>query len=581
MPDMVAQWLQDLCSTQQAIARPAQEKLQEQGVAVLPQLLDILRHGRGEGPGRAGWLLARIGEPALGGLLEVLRDANLPTVREAAWALADFPLTSPVSKALVALLFHGDREVGHAAACAELPPSSEVLLGWLGVAAAWKGTAHAAEWETWERVVQGVEEMAEAGLEVLAQALTSEAAGVRALATRALPLVPGPKAQQLINQALADVEAEVRCEAIKVVARLLEPPIVTERMLVMLQDQAPSVQAAAARLLGERKTKEAQPFLRPLLHHPAGEVRLAAAVALAQAGNDFAPLMMALQDSEAGVRAKAAEELSWLRDRLAGFWARKRRRQAVASLIIAAADQEEPVRLATIQALSLIGHPDALPVLRQALGDASDKVRQAALYGLKDLHAVDLEQVVPLLTDSSSQVRATAAYLLGEVSRKEVVPALLSSLGDEDQQVQITVIQALRDRRDRRAVPPLVKILQTSPHPLLRTNALRALEEIGDAAAVPALIEALQDPNPSFRQDAARVLGVLRDERAVAGLAALLTDHTTPEERDDLGILRKTNIYTISETAQQALERIGTAAARSALQHWRQSGPPPRSGPEN
>lgn len=580
MSDIVAQWLQDLGSTQ-AIARQAQENLREQGVAVLPQLLDILRHGRGEGPGRAGWLLARIGEPALDGLLEILRDADGPTVREAAWALAAFPLTPSVSKALVALLFHADREVGYAAACAELPLSSEVLLGCLGVAAAWKGSGHPAEWETWERVAQGVEEMAEAGLEVLAQALTSEAAGVRALATRALPLVPGPRAQQLINQALADVDADVRCEAVKAATRLLEPAIVTERLLVLLQDPAPSVQAAAAWLLGERKTKEARPFLHPLLHHPAGEVRLAAAVALAQACTDFAPLMMALQDSEMGVRAKAAEELGWLRHCLAGFWARKRRRQAVASLIIAAADQEEPVRLAAIQTLSLIGHPDALPVLHQSLGDASDKVRQAALYGLKDLHAVDLEQVVPMLTDSSSQVRSTAAYLLGGLSRREVVPALLSSLGDEDQQVQISVIQALRDRRDRRAVTPLVKILQTSPHPLVRTNAIRALEDIGDGAAVPALIDALQDASPSIRQDTARVLGVLRDERAVAGLAALLTDHTTPEERDDLGILRKTNIYTISETAQQALERIGTAAARSALQHWRQSGPPPRPSPEN
>ncbi len=49
--------------------------------------------------------------------------------------------------------------------------------------------------------------------------------------------------------------------------------------------------------------------------------------------------------------------------------------------------------------------------------------------------------------------------------------------------------------------------------PSARAKAARALGEMGDAAAVPALMEALKDPDPEVRRAAARALEKVRQPR--------------------------------------------------------------------
>jgi len=133
------------------------------------------------------------------------------------------------------------------------------------------------------------------------------------------------------------------------------------------------------------------------------------------------------------------------------------------------------------QTLSLTLKP-AIPGLIAALSDADDKVRQNAAWMLAEFGASATAAVPALkktLNDSNEKVRRYAVWALAELNElpHETVPALIEeALADESYEV--------------------------------RRNAAEALGQIGSGAtaAVPALIQTLNDENEGVRQKAAWAL---------------------------------------------------------------------------
>jgi HEAT repeat protein len=74
---------------------------------------------------------------------------------------------------------------------------------------------------------------------------------------------------------------------------------------------------------------------------------------------------------------------------------------------------------------------------------------------------------------------------------------------------------------DARALPALIEALRAE-NKLVRMAAARALGEIGDAGAVPALIEALRDESDSVQLDAAVALNNIGTPDALAAVDAWL-----------------------------------------------------------
>jgi HEAT repeat protein len=72
--------------------------------------------------------------------------------------------------------------------------------------------------------------------------------------------------------------------------------------------------------------------------------------------------------------------------------------------------------------------------------------------------------------------------------------------------------------------------------------------------AVPVLIEMTGHLDAFVRQDAARALGELGDRRAIPALSALLSDHTKPYRRTENGSV--SNIHTVAQVARAALEQV-------------------------
>lgn len=185
-----------------------------------------------------------------------------------------------------------------------------------------------------------------------------------------------------------------------------------------------------------------------------------------------------------------------------------------------------PKRMRAATRLAYMGsREEVVPHLLAALEDDMLDVRLAAAHSLAKLEALDA--VVPILrhlilpAQWPIQRVTEILYDMGDA----VAPRLLDYLDDPDAQDagKAAAIRTLGMRRATGAVAAVVRHL-SNPDIEVRVQSAKALGEIGDAQAAPALQQAMHDPAWEVRAVAANALGQLRDEAALAVLATSLAD---------------------------------------------------------
>jgi HEAT repeat protein len=104
-----------------------------------------------------------------------------------------------------------------------------------------------------------------------------------------------------------------------------------------------------------------------------------------------------------------------------------------------------PVREAAANALGRVGSDKSVPVLMAALDDAAENVRWFAVEGLRKLGAGQaVPRVSEMLEkDPSPRVREIAASTLGELGQPAAVPALRKALDDGSERVRQKAVSAL------------------------------------------------------------------------------------------------------------------------------------------
>jgi HEAT repeat protein len=129
--------------------------------------------------------------------------------------------------------------------------------------------------------------------------------------------------------------------------------------------------------LVETHEAEATPLLMELLRSQNSESRAQAAWLLGFVASQIepTPLVDALHDKSSEVRANAAGALSSFEGYPGVFEA----------LSEALKDQDEQVRVSVASALGYLGDKRALPILRNALQDASERVRHITTHAIKHL----------------------------------------------------------------------------------------------------------------------------------------------------------------------------------------------------
>jgi len=143
-----------------------------------------------------------------------------------------------------------------------------------------------------------------------------------------------------------------------------------------------------------------------------------------------------------------------------------------------------------VPGLVLLGD-DAFPSLRDLLNSEDADQRWWALRVLAQAPHARAEWLLPFLNDSVPEVRQAAALGLGGHPEEMAIEPLIQALSDPDSMVSSLAGNALVVI-GKPAIPSLLEFPEDAPQ-MARINAVRALAEIVDHRAIPALMAALED----------------------------------------------------------------------------------------
>ncbi len=206
-------------------------------------------------------------------------------------------------------------------------------------------------------------------------------------------------------------------------------------------------------------------------------------------------------------RIEAADALGALRVRAAEPW-----------LIARLHHRDPPLRLACARALAELGVVDELPEIMAALAEVGaepgDVVEVMLAFGPRGVPFS-----TELLVAGSPSERRLAALALGHIAPHHVLPELSATLADPDDELAADAARALGQLGDFRATPALVALLAGGRPWFVRVAAAAALGALEDRAAAPALVGELDADEWDLRNAAARALVAL--DRG--GLDAVLT----------------------------------------------------------
>ena len=157
-------------------------------------------------------------------------------------------------------------------------------------------------------------------------------------------------------------------------------------------------------------------------------------------------------------------------------------------------------RVVAAMALGFSRDSRVLSPLMIAIHDDDSYVRSNALIGIGLVHDPDtpVDPILEALSDKDPAVRLAAAYCLGEI-----VPP----------------------KSDGGALVPLMKVLRTEVEDSVKNHAVVSLGHLGNHMAVPTIISStLFSENPDLRLNSVVALGKIKDRRAVIPLVKLLDD---------------------------------------------------------
>ena len=240
---------------------------------------------------------------------------------------------------------------------------------------------------------------------------------------------------------------------------------------------------------------------------------------------DIESAVTALKTGDPNTRMKAANTLGFMREDAA---------EVVPALIDALGDSYEPVRRNAIYALGAIGKP-AVEFLTEALDGEKEAFEMEpilhicdAAHGLAAVGAPAVSALISALEDERENVRASAAYALGEMGpvAAEAVDALVALLTDESEEVRRHGTSALGMIKvpTLKTVPALVEVLENPEDTDLAFFAAQALTRIGPDAteAVPALREALMSESAYVRGFSSEALSRIGTAEALQALVPFL-----------------------------------------------------------
>ncbi len=288
---------------------------------------------------------------------------------------------------------------------------------------------------------------------------------------------------QLIRASLHDRDTKVRCAAVRALAKTPFPESQTS-LVAALKDPSFEVRAVAARVLGQAGNLSCADALAVCLRDPDAAVRISAAGALRSLGwkpstrEELAWFEIALGNTPAALPADHAPECpadvpnqdtAFFRLLAAEELRERRNPNRTALLLSQVRSNDLLTRLSAIHDLGQVTDPEVTPVLLGLFRDHDPEIRLAAAKVVAQRDETPPAHFLGLLQDSSPEVRLEAVRFLGRIRHEQIVQVLSPLLSDPSQRVREATGQALA--------------------------------QIGNDAAVEALVVGLAEQNHEVRQD--------------------------------------------------------------------------------
>ena len=290
-----------------------------------------------------------------------------------------------------------------------------------------------------------------------------------------------------------------------------------EQYIAQLKSPNRKARANAAYKLGILGNSKAIPWLEDRLDDPDYIVRCRAANALGrfEASSLIAPLTKALNDPNDEVYGCVASALSRIGNE-----------RAITTLVNEANAQEGRRQSIAINNLVKIGQP-AVEKLISRFNKSSGRTRAyflKALGRIADMRASGI--FINAILDEDRDVFWVATAIQQDIRDPNSVPVLIASLEHENYWRQARAASTLRTIGDRRALKPLVKVIEDEKgHKLARSAAIAAIGIIGGADVIDILLKAVKENDEDIQWAVLSSLSYIGNHRAVKILVDMANRH--------------------------------------------------------
>ena len=170
-------------------------------------------------------------------------------------------------------------------------------------------------------------------------------------------------------------------------------------------------------------------------------------------------------------------------------------------------DRDVSVREMAAWSLSDADHSSiAIDALTAALHDSDTEVRATAAWSLGNVgDRSSSDALAAALSDPSAEVRKRATWALGNTDLKQAPPRLIAQLSDKDPEVREITAWALYEIEDPAAISALQAALAREQSKELQIAYIRALAALGEKS-VDALKGLLESKDPAIKSIAVRAL---------------------------------------------------------------------------
>src|SRR3954469_3845670 len=194
------------------------------------------------------------------------------------------------------------------------------------------------------------------------------------------------------------------------------------------------------------------------------------------------------------------------------------RQAGVAQLVMLVNDRDANVRATAAFALGQIADPTSIDALLQYANDADGDVAGEAVEALSKLAAkVPLTRYAAFTAAEKPEgIRARAIRFLFRFKSDEASSIAADALASPSPRIREEASYALA-RRAYAAARPRLELLINETNPRTRANVMSALGRVGSPESLPLLIDALRDPHPWVRTNAVVAIGRMaaKDRHAI------------------------------------------------------------------